>query len=482
MIGIILAGGSGTRFWPKSRETLPKQLIKIAGSKTMIQYTVERLLPTINIEDIYVVTHQFHAFETCRQLKEFGFLPSNLIAEPIAKNTAPALALASVFLKENHFNDVLGIFPADHVISDSGKFKQVLKDSEEIAFKDYLVTLGVEPSRPETGYGYIKKGKSIDKRSKFFIVDQFIEKPDIETAKTFLAAKEHFWNCGIFFWKTSRILEELKNHMPKTLHKIESALPCLQTQKGPYPYLTLDEAGKNIYDSLEGQSIDYGIMEKSNQVAVVATNMPWNDVGSWVALSDLENNDADGNVLSDDVIALNCENSIIQSNDRLIAAIGTKDLIIVDTPDALLVCPKDEAQEVKKIVEKLKEKERPETKFPSTVHKPWGSYTVLENTPGQLVKRLEVLPGAKLSLQMHNHRKEQWLVVRGTAEIQLEDKFFFLEKNQSTFIPQGSKHRLGNPGKEPLTILEVQLGDKIDEDDIVRYQDDFGREDLNQKS
>ncbi len=477
MIGIILAGGSGTRFWPKSRELLPKQLIQIAGSNTMIQSTVERLLSAISIDNIYVITHQFHAFETCRQLEEFGFSPSNLIAEPIAKNTAPALALASVFLKDKHYDDVLGVFPADHVISDVKKFNQVLKKAEETALKDYLVALGVQPTRPETGYGYIKRGQTIEGYESSFIVDEFVEKPDIEKAKAFLETNEHFWNCGIFFWKTSQILAEFKTHMPQTLDNIESALPCLQKQKGPYSYLTFDETGKNIYDSLEGQSIDYGIMEKSKQVAVVATDMPWNDVGSWVALSDLEKKDSKGNVLSEEVIALDCENSIIQSHDRLIAAVGTRDLIIVDTPDALLVCPKDKAQEVKKIVEKLKEKEKPQAKFPPTVHKPWGFYTILENNPGQLVKRLEVLPGTKLSLQMHNHRNEQWLVVRGTAEVQLEDKIFLLEENQSTFIPKGSKHRLGNPGKEPLTIMEVQLGEKIDEDDIVRYKDDFGRED-----
>jgi mannose-1-phosphate guanylyltransferase/mannose-6-phosphate isomerase len=285
----------------------------------------------------------------------------------------------------------------------------------------------------------------------------------------------------MFLWKTSRILEEFKIHMPETLSKMESALTYLQTQNGPFPYQTLNEKGKKIYDSLDGQSIDYGIMEKSKRVAVVSAQIPWNDVGSWNALDDLEKKDASGNILSEGVVAFNCKNSIIQGDGRLIAAIGTKDLIIVDTPDALLVCPKDRAQEVKKVVEVLKEKEKPQAKYHSTVYKPWGSYTVLENTPGQLVKRLEVLPGTKLSLQMHNHRKEQWLVVRGTAEVQLEDKTFILEKNQSTFIPQGSKHRLGNPGKEPLTIMEVQLGDKIDEDDIVRFKDDFGREDSNNK-
>jgi mannose-1-phosphate guanylyltransferase / mannose-6-phosphate isomerase len=479
MIGIILAGGSGTRFWPKSRELLPKQLIKIAGSKTMIQCTLERLLSTISIEKIYVVTHEFHAYETCRQLEEFGFSPSNLIAEPSARNTAPALALISLFLKEKHLNDVLGVFPADHVIDEIIKFDKVLMEAEKTALKNYLVTLGVQPTRPETGYGYIKKGKSIEECANSFVVSKFVEKPDIEKAKAFLKAKEHFWNCGIFFWKTSRILAEFKSYMPQTLNNIESAIACLQKQKGPYPYLAFNEKGKTIYDSLEKESIDYGIMEKSNQVAVVAADIPWNDVGSWIALDDLEENDAEGNVLSNEVVAINCKNSIIQGNDRLIAAVGTEDLIVVDTPDALLVCSKDKAQDVKKVVEQLKKKNKPQVKFPSTVHKPWGSYTILEDTSGQLVKRLEVLPGAKLSLQKHNHRYEQWLVVRGTAEVQLEDKTFLLEKNQSTFIPQGSKHRLGNPGQEPLTIVEVQLGDKIDEDDIVRYKDDFGREDSN---
>ena len=477
MIGIILAGGSGTRFWPKSRELLPKQLIQIAGSSTMIQSTVERLLSTISIENIYVITHQSHAFETCRQLEKFNFLPSNLIAEPIARNTAPAIALASIYLKDKYNNDeILGFFPADHIIEDLTKFNKVLQKAEETALKNYLITIGIEPTRPETGYGYIKIGKKIERCPNSFLVDKFVEKPDFEKAKIFLATKEYLWNCGIFFWKISQIVKAFKSHMPQTLDILRLALPSIKKQSGPYSYLSLDNTGTDFYSSIEKQSIDYGIMEKSNNVAVVSAEMLWNDVGSWIALSDLKKNDENGNVLSKNVITIDCENSIIQEDNRLIAAIGAKNLIIVDTPDALLICSKEKAQEVKTIVEKLKEKEKPEAKFSATVHKPWGFYTILENKAGQLVKRIEVSPGAKLSLQMHNHRSEQWLVVRGIAEVQIDNNKFLLKQNQSTFIPRGTKHRLGNPGDKNLTIIEVQLGEIIDEDDIVRYKDDFGRE------
>ncbi len=475
MYGVILAGGSGTRFWPKSREQVPKQLLKICGKGTLVQNTVERLLPLIPIENIFLVTNALHALETCRQMDAFGFLPSQLLAEPVGKNTAPAIALAARILAEENPDAIMAVFPADHVVQDPENFRRILEQGKEVAEKDYLVTLGIPPSRAETGYGYIKKGSPLEEAPKAFAVEQFMEKPDAQTAESCIQDGGYFWNCGVFLWKVSVLLDEIKTHLPDLYNRLDSIVSHTVENKRTFHYRLLDEKGKELYESLASISIDYGILEKSRRVALVPANIQWNDVGAWNALEEVLEKDANGNVVTENVVPMDCSGSIIQGEDRLIAAIGLKDVVVVDTPDALLVCDKNQAQKVKKLVGKLKTENRSEATLGATVQKPWGSYTVLEKKANYLVKRLDVYSGEQLSLQSHNHRTEHWTVVAGSAEIILNGKQFVLQRDESIFIPKYAKHRLSNPSDTLLTLIEVQIGDRIDEDDIVRYQDDYDR-------
>lgn len=474
MLAVILAGGSGTRFWPLSREQNPKQLLKITGAKTLIQGTLERLLPLIPADKCYVVTNEQHAFQTCRQLSEYGFSPANLIAEPAVRNTAPAIALAARFF-EDQPDEIMAVFPADHVIRTQQSFHDAITLAESIASQGRLTTIGIKPGRPETGYGYIQQGASLNKDNSAFKIEKFIEKPDIQKAREFFKKEGYLWNCGIFLWKVSVALEELRQFAPEIYRATADVKSCLQENKGKYPYKILNQKGREIYDGLPSISIDYAVMEKSQNAAVIPTSMEWSDVGSWSALEDIGEKDERKNVFSKNVISIDCSGSIVQGEDRLIAAIGLNDLIVVDSKDALLVCRKDRAQDVKKVVEEINKDNREETKIHTTVQKPWGSYTVLEKGERHLLKRIEVFPGEKLSLQSHQHRGEHWVVVSGRAEIQTGDKTLTLEENESTFIPKGIKHRLGNPGDTTLTLIETQLGDRLAEDDIVRYEDKYGR-------
>lgn len=475
MYGVILAGGSGTRFWPKSREQSPKQLLKIVGQNTMIQSTVERLLPLIPPENIFLVTHALHAFETCHQTEGFGIPPSQLLAEPVGKNTAAAVGFAAKILHEKDPNAVMAVFPADHVIKDPEAFCEILRRGAEIADKGYLVTLGIQPTRPEEGYGYIKQGQALEGSNGVYEVERFVEKPDAKTAQKFIAEGGYSWNCGVFLWKAATILEEMQTHLPELYEKLPSIVSHTTTNKRKYDYRILDSEGEIIYDSLPFISIDNGILEKSKRVAVIPATIQWSDVGAWDALTDVAEKDADGNVFTKNVTSLDCTGSIIQGEERIIGAVGLKDMIVVDTPDALLVCDKNQAQKVKLLVNELKEKNRPEVKMGITVQKPWGSYTGLEERDRYLVKRIEVNSGERLSLQSHNHRSEHWTVVSGTALVDLDDKQITLKENESLFIPLNSKHRLANPHKTPLILIEVQMGDKVVEDDIIRYEDDYNR-------
>ncbi len=474
MLAVILAGGSGTRFWPLSREQNPKQLLKITGARTLIQGTLERLLPLIPADKCYVVTNEQHAFQTCRQLSEYGFSPANLIAEPAGRNTAPAIALAARFF-EDQPDEIMAVFPADHVIRTQQSFHDAITLAESIASQGRLTAIGVKPGRPETGYGYIQQGASLNKDHSAFKIEKFIEKPDIQKAREFFKKEGYLWNCGIFLWKISVALEELRQFAPEIYKATADVKSCLQENKGKYPYKILNQKGRKIYDGLPSISIDYAVMEKSQNAAVIPTSMEWSDVGSWSALEDIGEKDERKNVFSKNVISIDCSGSIVQGEDRLIAAIGLDDLIVVDSKDALLVCRKDRAQDVKKVVEEINKNNRQETKIHATVQKPWGSYTVLEKGERHLLKRIEVFPGEKLSLQAHQHRGEHWVVVAGLAEIQTEDKIILLEENESTFIPKGAKHRLGNPGDTTLILIETQLGERLAEDDIVRYEDKYGR-------
>ncbi len=475
MYGVILAGGSGTRFWPKSRPQSPKQLLKIVEPGTMLQNTVQRLLPFIAIENIFLATNHLHAMESCQQLHSFNFIPDHLLAEPVNRNTTAAIGLAATFLIKKDPDAIMGIFPADHVISNPEDFIADLRRAEAIASKGYMVTLGIKPDKPETGYGYIKQGLQLKEFKSVFQAEKFVEKPDLSTARQFLEQGNYYWNCGVFVWKASTILEELKKFAPEFHVHLETIATKLEVGKGTYPYQTLNKEGVELFSSLPSISIDYAVMEKSSNTALIPTNLKWSDVGAWSALDDVSEKDSDGNIFSENVIALECKDTIIQSHDRLVGALGTNNLIIVDSPDALLVCNKERAQDVKKLVETLNEQGRSEGKNTSLVKKDWGTYTILESGLNYLIKRIEVRPGEALSLQSHEHRSEHWTIVSGNADIALDDNTFQLKSNDSITIPQKSKHRLGNPGETPLIIIEVQIGTLLDENDIKRYEDKYGR-------
>ena len=474
MHAVIIAGGSGTRFWPKSRENLPKQLLNISGQETLIQNTVGRISSIISAENIWVITNEQHAFETCYQLKKMGFPPSQLLTEPIARNTAAAIGYSAKILSQRNPDAIMAVFPADHVITTIEPFLKLLKQAETIANENHLVTLGIKPTSPETGYGYIKQGKAIEENS--FKVDRFIEKPDKLTAEKYLKEGSYYWNSGIFVWKVSTLLNEISLYLPKLHEQLEELTSNTAPIKGKYPYQKLSESGKKIFHSLESVSIDHGVMEKSNKVAVLPADIEWNDVGTWTSLAEISKNDSHGNVISGNVVSIENNNSIFQAENRLVAALGLKNIIVVDTPDALLVCAKERAQDIKKIVEKIKLEKRPEVRATTSETRPWGSYTILHKETNYLVKRIEVLPGESLSLQSHDHRSEHWTVVSGVAQVQIGETSQTLNANQFVEIPKGAKHRLTNPDETTLIIIEVQLGDKLDEDDITRYEDKYGRD------
>jgi len=475
MYGVILAGGSGTRFWPVSREKNPKQLQKIIGAGTMIQNTVQRLLTLFSIDKLRIGTHIQQATETIRQLESFGFLPKNLIAEPISRNTALIIGLMAKIISEEDPDSVMAIFPADHIITNTENFTKVLQKAEFMAKNGYLVALGIPPARPETGFGYIKKGVETKEDKNIFEVENFVEKPDLSTANKFVKSGNYFWNCGIFIWKTSTILEEMQQHSKHIYSQLENLKECLQRPGKKLDYFQFDKKGSKIFSALPNLSIDFAVMEKSSKVVFIPADIGWNDVGSWNALDEVCEKDKEGNILKGNVVAHDCNNSIVYGQDRLIATLGLTNTVIVDTKDALLICAKDRSQDVKKLVEKLKNKCSVEVKMHTTVKKPWGSYTNLDKGANFLLKRIEVLPGESLSLQSHKHRSEHWTIAKGSAKVELNGDTFYLEENKSITIPINAKHRLSNPGSEILIIFEMQFGKLLDENDILRYEDLYGR-------
>jgi len=499
LFAIILAGGSGTRFWPLSRETCPKQMLQIVGEDTLLRQTIKRVQGFVPPQNIWIVTTEDKAQDIRFHLDPLGPLAKEIriLREPAGRNTAPAIALAAIYLHKLCPESVMVIMPSDHVIPDADNFLGDLKRAIQGALKDYLVTFGIKPIRPETGYGYIKVKKwpaVPDQRDKpdepdrgLQKVDRFLEKPDLQAAKAFLSEGGYFWNSGIFVWKTSKILSEIENHLPKlykTLKEMESLLflpdqPAQPNQ--PNEPDKPDESDRRsalcaqCYAKLEPISIDYGIMEKSHEVWMVPATFQWSDLGSWAALDEISERDREGNILRGNAVDIDSQNSIIFSDQRLIATIGLKEMVVVDTPDATLVMPKGRAQDVRKIVETLKHKHREEHFIHRTVERPWGSYTVLEKGDRYKIKRVVLKPGARLSLQRHRLRSEHWVVVSGTAKVTREDETCLIHTNESAFIPIKTKHRLENPGEEPLQIIEVQSGDYLEEDDIERFEDDYGR-------
>jgi mannose-1-phosphate guanylyltransferase/mannose-6-phosphate isomerase len=465
---LILSGGSGTRLWPVSRKNLPKQFLSLTGDGTLFQQTIARTLGLPGITAPIVVASEDHRFLAADQLLEAGISGATIMLEPAARNTAPAIALGALQALERDKNAVLLVLPADHLIGDAASFEAAVRHALPAAEAGWLVTFGVRPDRPETGFGYIRRAEAIDGQA--FKVGKFVEKPDLDTARAYLAEGAYDWNSGMFLFKAARYIEELGQHAPDMLEAVHQAFA---SARADLDFVRVDaEAFAKVPDN----SIDYAVMEKTTRAAVVPVSCDWSDIGSWTALWLAGAKDEHGNHREGDTIAINTRNSLIRSHERhLVATVGVENLLIVTTPDATLVAHRDAAQDVKKVVDQLKAANRTEHSLHRVVHRPWGSYDSLEAGERFQVKRIMVKPGAALSLQKHHHRAEHWIVVSGTAEVTCDDKVFLLGENQSTYIPLGSVHRLRNPGKVPLEIIEVQSGSYLGEDDIVRLEDVYGR-------
>lgn len=466
IIPVILCGGSGTRLWPFSRKAYPKQLLSLSDGFSMLQETVQRLQHMPDLAAPIVICSEAHRFVVAEQLLEIGIQDPKIILEPLAKNTAPAAAIAAL---EVDGDAILLVLPADHQIAHPEKFCHAVTNSKQAVDAGYLVTFGVMPERPETGYGYIKTAAPVN-ASASFKVERFVEKPDLATAKQYVASGEYFWNSGMFMFRAKDYLRELEACSPGIVDVCRQSL-----QKGgrDKDFVRLDE---QTFAICKSDSIDYAVMERSNCVAVTpVSNCGWSDLGSWETVYDSRVKDQNQNVITGDVYSEDSTNCYLHAGDRLLAVVGVSNLIVVETADAVLVADKSASQDVKKIVSGLQAKNRTEIDTHKRVHRPWGYYEVLDNSERFQVKRIFVKPGASLSLQMHNFRSEHWVVIKGCAEVTCGDKVFTLEENQSTYIPVQYKHRLRNPGTEGLMIIEVQTGSYLGEDDIVRFEDHYGR-------
>jgi len=464
VFAVILAGGSGSRLWPLSRQHLPKQFLSLEGRASLLQTTINRLAPTVDAASILIVTQEAHA----KGEAYHALLPYHSLFEPIGRNTAPAIALAAAWLSRNSADPVMVVLPADHIIKDEVRFRAHLETAINAAQDGKLVTFGIQPTRPDTGFGYIKAHPGGDEC--VYEVERFTEKPDLSTAEDFLKSGDYYWNSGMFVWRASVILAEIQRYLP-AVHKVVEEI-LAESRAG----MSFQQAVEKHFAAMPAISIDYGVLERSDRVSLIPCDIGWNDVGSWQAVHEIADKDADGNALQGNVIAIDCKNSLIRAEKRLVAAIGVEDLCVVETADAVLISKSDQTQRVREVVDRLQEKGATEHVYHVKVNRPWGSYTVLEEDSQRFkLKRIEVAPGARLSLQSHRQRSEHWVVVSGVATVTNGDEVFTVHKNQSTYIPIGAKHRLENCGDEPLHIVEIQVGDYLGEDDIQRYEDNYGR-------
>ena len=467
MIPVILCGGSGSRLWPLSREAYPKQFLPLAGSHTMLQATALRVDGIADVQAPILVCNENHRFAAAEQLQEAGCAAQSILLEPCARNTAPAIALAALTAVEQGDDPLLLVLPADHVVADTDGFRKAVTAATELAESGHLVTFGIVPTSPETGYGYIRSGEVVADGWK---VAEFVEKPDLATAEKYLASGEYNWNSGMFLFRASRYLEELSLHHPQMLEACRAAIA------GAARDLDFTRIDAEAFGLCPSDSVDYAVMEKTESAAVVPMQAGWSDVGSWSALWELAERDENENLLRGDVMAEDASGCLVHGGDRLVGILGVRDLVVVDTDDALMVADKSRVQEVKTLVQRLKQSERSEAQNHRKVFRPWGYYDSIDAGPRFQVKRIVVKPGCQLSLQMHHHRAEHWIVVRGTAKVTRGDDQLLLTENESTFIPLGVVHRLENPGAIPLELIEVQSGSYLGEDDIVRFEDKYGRD------
>lgn len=460
----ILAGGSGSRLWPLSRQHLPKQFLSLDGDVSLLQTTINRLSPVIDAKNILIVTQE----NLAKGEAYHALLPYQSLFEPVGRNTAPAIALAAAYLMTDASDPIMVVLPADHIIKDEVRFHAHLKIAIEAAESGKLITFGIQPTRPDTGLGYIKAHAG--KNPGVYDVERFTEKPDQATAERFLQEGGYYWNSGMFVWRASVILAEIQQYLPEVHQVIQAIIAERRTAR------TFQQAVEKHFAAMPSISIDYGVLEKSGRVSLIPCDIGWNDVGSWQAVHEISNKDENGNVLQGNVIALGCKNSLIRAEKRLVAAIGTEGFCVIETADAVLISKSDQTQRVREVVDILQQRGVTEHIYHAKVNRPWGSYTVLEeDQDGFKIKRIEVAPGARLSLQSHSRRSEHWVVVSGTATVTNGNEVITVRKNQSAYIPIGAKHRLENLGTEPLHIVEIQVGEYLGEDDIQRYEDNYGR-------
>ncbi|NDV18711.1 mannose-1-phosphate guanylyltransferase/mannose-6-phosphate isomerase [Pseudodesulfovibrio sp. JC047] len=456
---IILAGGSGTRLWPLSRNLMPKQLLVLGGTSTLLQQTVSRVLEAFAPSNIWIVTNEEHLFEVRKQVGALDVdLKEQVLAEPLGRNTLPAIMLGLDKVVERDPTALAAVFPSDHLISDGKAWVNDLVKASFLAADKRFVTFGVKPRKPETGYGYIALGASLEPG--VHVVDGFVEKPEYAVAETFVRNESHYWNCGMFLFSAKHFLTQVAKCQPELWEwwLRRETVPLVQG-----------------YREIPNISVDYGVAEKIDNIAVIRAGFEWDDLGSWEAMYRLGDKDENGNVIQGDVLAMDCKNSLLVSDSGKLAVVGVSDMIMIQTRDAALHCTMDRVQAVKDVVETLKAEGSPLVESHPTVYRPWGNYTVLEEGAHYKIKRIQVSPGARLSSQMHHHRSEHWVVVDGTAEIEVDNEPRVLVENQSVDIPKASQHRLTNPGKLPLNIIEIQSGPYLEEDDIVRFDDVYGR-------